>query len=406
MAAIEHGAPYGAEPGAQKTSAALSLLGAVAGIAVVVMLIVAAATLKTMGIDRPTDPVTLSLLAAGAVFMLGGGIVAMSRLGLGGAVALVGALFWIAGCISFKSFGWILAAPVVLGFLGALTGLIANDRKVSAQDATLIYRQSGLTRLTHWTWAIAMFFLLLSGLQIFNARPNLYIGQQSGFAFENSIVDIFAVNRDGGPVGQTKIFGKTFDTTGVLGVSGTAERPTFTAFPGWATIPSYRDLGTGRVVHFFFAWILVGTLAIWLINAIATGHLWRDIILKPRDLKGLPRDIVDHIRLRFSHGRSYTPLQKVAYFGVFVIAFPLIILTGLTMSPGMDAAWPWLLELFGGRQTARTIHFIAMLAFVLFFVVHIIMVLLANPINELRSMITGYYKTNTHLEPDSKGEEH
>lgn len=202
------------------------------------------------------------------------------------------------------------------------------------------------------------------------------------------------MNREGGPQGQTKIFGYTFDTTGVLGVSGTADRPSFTAFPGWATIPSYRDLGTGRVVHFFFAWLLVGTLAIWLVNALFTGHLWRDVILKPRDLRELPRDIVDHIRLRFTHGRSYTPLQKLAYFGVFAIAFPLIILTGLTMSPGMDAAWPWLLDLFGGRQTARTIHFFAMLAFVVFFIVHILMVVLAGPINELRSMITGYYRTN------------
>ena len=200
------------------------------------------------------------------------------------------------------------------------------------------------------------------------------------------------------------LFGQIFDTTGVLGMSGSAEQPTFTAFPGWVTIPSYRDLGTGRVVHFFFAWILVGTLAIWLINALFTGHLWRDIILKPRDIRGLPKDIIDHIRLRFTHGKSYSPLQKIAYFGVFIVAFPLIIATGLTMSPNFDATAPWLLELFGGRQTARTIHFITMLAFVLFFVVHIIMVVLANPINELRSMITGYYKTNT--DHGSSGEEH
>jgi thiosulfate reductase cytochrome b subunit len=311
----------------------------------------------------------------------------------------------MAGCISFKSFGWLLSIPVALAFLGSLTGMIVNDRAASESDARLIYRQDVMTRLTHWVWAIAMFFLLLSGLQIFNARPNLYIGQESGFAYENSILDIYALNRDGGPVGQTKIFGQTFDTTGVLGVSGTAERPSFTAFPGWATIPSYRDLGTGRVVHFFFAWILVGTLGMWLVNAISTGHLWRDIILKPRVLRELPQDIVAHIKLRFTHGKTYTPLQKLAYFGVFVVAFPLIILTGLTMSPGMDAAWPWLLDLFGGRQTARTIHFFAMLAFVLFFIVHIIMVVLAGPINELRSMITGYYRTNVRDGADAGGKE-
>lgn len=404
MTVMEQGAPMGFHPGARKTAASLSLIGAALAAVVVVLLFAAPAMLAQWGVDRAVDTVSISLLAAGVVFMVLGGVIVVPRLGLGGAIVLIGVLFWVAGCISFKSFGWVLAAPLLLAFLGALTGMISNDRNVSQTQSSLIYRQNGITRLTHWVWAVAMFFLLLSGLQIFNARPNLYIGQQSGFGFENSFLDIYAANGASGPIGQTKLFGQVFDTSGVLGMSGSAEQPDFTAFPGWATIPSYRDLATGRVVHFFFAWILVGTLAIWLINALFTGHLWRDIILKPRDIRGLPRDIWDHIRLRFTHGKSYTPLQKVAYFGVFVVAFPLIIATGLTMSPNFDATAPWLLELFGGRQTARTIHFLTMMAFVLFFVVHIIMVVLANPINELRSMITGYYKTNT--DHGSKSEEH
>ncbi len=398
MAVIEGTLPPGAAPGARVTAAGLSLIGAVTGAAFVLFLIFARDLLTPLGFTRDADAVVVSLYAASVVFMALGGIVAFARLGLGGTIALIGALFWMVACIVFKSFGWLLAVPVAFAFLGALTGMIANDRMATESDPRLIYRQDVMTRITHWSWAIAMFFLLLSGLQIFNARPNLYIGQESGFSYENSILDIYALNREGGPVGETKIFGKVFTTTGVLGVSGSADRPSFVAFPGWATIPSSRDLGTGRVVHFFFAWILVGTLLMWLVNAISTGHLWRDIILKPRDIRGLPKDIVDHIRLRFTHGKTYSPLQKVAYFGVFVVAFPLIILTGLTMSPGMDAAWPWLLDLFGGRQTARTIHFFAMLSFVLFFIVHIAMVVLAGPFNELRSMITGYYRTNTHGE--------
>jgi thiosulfate reductase cytochrome b subunit len=398
MAVVEGTMPAGAAPGARNTAAGLSLIGAITGGAFLLFLVVARDLLTPLGITRQADAMVVSLYAAAAVFMALGGVVAFARLGLGGAIALIGALFWMVGCIAFKSFGWLLAVPVTFAFLGALTGMIANDRVASANDSRLIYRQDVTTRITHWIWAIAMFFLLLSGLQIFNARPNLYIGQESGFGYQNSILDIYALNRDPAPVGQTKIFGYVFDTTGVLGVSTTNGRASFVAFPGWATIPSNRDLATGRVVHFFFAWILVGTLAMWLVNAITTGHLWRDIILKPRDIRGLPKDIWDHIRLRFTHGKSYTPLQKVAYFGVFVVAFPLIILTGLTMSPGMDAAWPWLVDIFGGRQTARTLHFFAMLAFVLFFIVHIVMVVLAGPFNELRSMITGYYKTNTHGE--------
>ena len=90
---------------------------------------------------------------------------------------------------------------------------------------------------------------------------------------------------------------------------------------------------------------------------------------------------------------------------MFFVLFPLIILTGLTMSPTMNAGWPWLVDLFGGRQTARTIHFVVMVLLVLFFVIHVAMVVLAGPINELRSMITGYYRTSPGTKPDaaSKG---
>ena len=128
----------------------------------------------------------------------------------------------------------------------------------------LIYRQSIWTRVTHWVWAICLFFLLLTGLQIFNAHPALYIGQQSGFEFENSVFKIGAVNTDAGPRGQTTVLGQNFDSTALgLGMSGNAERPVYTGFPGGVTIPSYRDLGTGRVVHFFFGWVFVATMLIW-----------------------------------------------------------------------------------------------------------------------------------------------
>jgi thiosulfate reductase cytochrome b subunit len=347
----------------------------------------------SLGVVGTADPFALATYAAAPVFLLLGGAVALVRPGLGGAIALFAALVYVAALLFGKSFGWVQAVPLVLGFTGSIGGLIANDRAARAADARLIYRQAILTRVTHWTWAIAMFFLLLSGLNIWNAHPALYIGQESGFEYDNAILRIGAENTDAGPRGFTTVFGQKFDTTGVLGMSGSAARPQYVGFPGWATIPSYRDLATGRVVHFFFAWIMVGALAIWLISSLANGHFWRDIVLKPRDIRELPRDIVDHIRLKFDHGKGYSPLQKLAYFGVFIVILPLIILTGLTMSPGMDAAWPWLLDIFGGRQTARTLHFVGMLLLVLFFVVHIVMVVLAGPFNELRSMITGYYRT-------------
>lgn len=259
---------------------------------------------------------------------------------------------------------------------------------------SLIYRQSIWTRMTHWTWVVCLFFLLFSGLQIFNAHPSLYVGQESGFAYDNTIFSTYAIDTPAGPQGRTHIFGREFDTTGLLGISGPANQPQFRGFPSSVTIPSYQDLATGRVIHFFFAWLLVTTLLVWLVASLITGHLRRDLLPTGKDLVNLPKDIADHARFRFHHGRSYNALQKLAYCGVFFILFPLVILTGLSMSPGMNAAWPWLLDLFGGRQTARTLHFLAMVLLVLFFGVHILMVVAAGPINELRSMITGWYRTS------------
>ncbi len=271
--------------------------------------------------------------------------------------------------------------------------------KLTAErDGPLVRRHALTTRLTHWLWVICLFFLLLSGLQIFMARPDLYVGQQSGFAFDNTILSIGAGMRDGELVGLTRVFGSTFETTGWLGAieRGGALQPQ--TFPSWLTVPSYRDLATGRVVHFFFAWILVGTLLVWLLGSLFNRHLSRDLLPGGRDAAGLPRDIADHARLRLHHRRTYGPLQKLSYFAVLFVALPLMIATGLTMSPGINAYAPWMLDLFGGRQTARTIHFAIMLLLVAFVVVHIVMVLLAGPFNELRSMVTGWMRVDREEE--------
>ncbi|KQT83540.1 cytochrome b/b6 domain-containing protein [Aurantimonas sp. Leaf443] len=267
------------------------------------------------------------------------------------------------------------------------------------ESGPLVYRQRLATRLTHWAWAICLFFLLLSGLQIFMARPDLYLGQQSGFEFDNTILSIGAAFDGSTLTGRTVVFGHAFDTTGWLGAvwnaDGNLERR---SFPQWATIPGYRDLATGRVVHFFFAWGLVLTLAIWLAASLVNRHIRQDLLPSKADLKALPRDIADHARLRFRHEGRYNVLQKLSYGGVLFVALPLIILTGLTMSPGVNAAAPWMLDLFGGRQTARTLHFGVMLALLAFFVVHVAMVLLAGPFNEMRSIVTGWYRTDPESE--------
>ena len=255
----------------------------------------------------------------------------------------------------------------------------------------LVYRQRLLTRITHWVWAVSLFFLLLTGLQIFNAFPSLHIGAESGFDYDNAILKIAAREVDGELQGVTQVFGASFDTTGVLGVSNGEAR----AFPAALTIPSTTSLATGRVIHFCFAWVLVITLVVWLVASALNGHL-RQLIPTWADLRALPRDMADHARLRFHHTRDYGVLQKLAYASVLFVALPLMILTGLSMSPGFNAAAPWLLDLFQGRQTARTVHFLTMLALIGFFAVHMAMILLAGPLNEMRSILTGWYRTDEH----------
>jgi thiosulfate reductase cytochrome b subunit len=163
-----------------------------------------------------------------------------------------------------------------------------------------VYRQRLITRITHWVWAVSLFFLLLTGLQIFNAFPSLHIGRESGFDYDTAILAIGAVEVAGELRGVTRILGAEFDTTGVLGVSGGDVR----AFPAALTIPSTQSLATGRVIHFFFAWVLVVTLAVWLVASALNGHL-RQLIPTSADLKALPRDIADHARLRFHRGADY-----------------------------------------------------------------------------------------------------
>ncbi|WP_229804614.1 cytochrome b/b6 domain-containing protein [Neogemmobacter tilapiae] len=277
----------------------------------------------------------------------------------------------------------------------------------SSEDAMpkgpLVRRHSLATRLTHWGWAISLFFLLLSGLQIFNAFPSLHIGQESGFDYDNAVFSIGAEQVQGEWRGITRVFGQSFDTTGYLGLSGESipglKPGEFRAFPAALTVPSYQSLALGRSVHFLFAWGLVISLAAWLIFSALNGHL-RHLWPSLSDLRRLPADLWDHLRFRFHHSVKYGPLQKLTYALVLFVALPGMILTGLCLSPGFNAAAPWLLDLFGGRQTARTLHFLIMLGLVVFFIIHIAMILLAGPINELRSIVTGWYRT------DAKGEHH
>ncbi len=258
----------------------------------------------------------------------------------------------------------------------------------------LVRRHSLAVRLTHWVNVISLLFLLLSGLQIFNAHPALYWGAKSTFAIP--WLAMGASEHNGMLVGETVIGPLHFNTTGLFGASKVHGAWQARGFPAWLTIPSERYLALGRRWHFFFAWLFAINGFIYLATGLISGHLKRDLTptldqLRPRHVW---HEIVEHARLRFPMGeeaRRYNVLQKGAYAGVALVVLPLMVLTGMTMSPSLDASFPVLLQVFGGRQSARSIHFICANLIVAFVVVHLIMVVISGLWNNLRSMITGRY---------------
>jgi thiosulfate reductase cytochrome b subunit len=258
----------------------------------------------------------------------------------------------------------------------------------------LVYRHAVLTRLTHWINVVALTLLLMSGLNIFGAHPALYWGQKAVFA--DPWLSITAHQKGAGMIGVTQIGSAKFQTTGVLGVSGKPGEQVAVAFPSWATAPSFRDLADSRHWHFFFAWVFVINGLIYWLGGLISGHIRKDLGITRADvkLKNIWHEIVTHAQLKFPKGeeaRRYNVLQKATYLGVVLILLPLMVLTGLCMSPGFDAAAPWVVDLFGGRQSARTIHFLSAFTIVGFVLLHLFMVVASGTWNNIRSMITGRY---------------
>lgn len=250
----------------------------------------------------------------------------------------------------------------------------------------LVYRHPALTRLTHWIWVACLLLLAGSGLNIFMAHPVLHVGEQSGFEFDNAVLAVGAVRGDDGVHGTVEIFGRRFETTGWLGVSDGMPR----AVPSWASVPSFPDLATASVIHLFFAWLLVAVWILWLVASLANGHFRRDILIRWRHIQAVPKQVKEYAKLRIVPVTPYSALQRLSYAAVMLLLLPLMVATGLAMSPAAHAIFPPLEWMFGGRETARTLHFAGMTLLALFVLVHLAMVLLTEPINGLRGMITGW----------------
>jgi len=222
-----------------------------------------------------------------------------------------------------------------------------------------VFRHRIATRLWHWVNAVALFVLLGSGLGISNAHPRLYWGR----------------------------YGANFD-------HAWWQLP---RFPAWLTIPSGYNLAISRRWHLFFALVLAFGLLAYMVASLVNRHFTRDLLVRRGELGAahLAEDVRDHWNFRFHDpddpGR-YNTLQKLSYIVVLFVLLPLVILSGIALSPGMNAAWPWMLAVWGGRQSARSVHFLGMIGLAGFTVVHLVLVILAGAVNEVRSMLTGRWR--------------
>lgn len=277
-----------------------------------------------------------------------------------------------------------------------------TETKRPVADGYLYYRHSLPVRIMHWLTVILLPILLMSGLNIFNAHSALYWGKSS-YTGAPPLLELRSKEGNKGEiVGVTSIFGHAFNTTGFLGASkGTDGALHDRGFPSWLTLPGVQWLAMARRWHLFFAWGLALTAICFASYSIFSRHLKRDLLPTEEDWHSIGKTLMDHILLRHPTGeaaKDYNVMQKLAYLMVIFMLLPLIILNGLGMSPGLDALLPGWVDLFGGRQSVRTIHFVLSWALVAFVAVHLFQVIVTGFWNNLRSMITGKFKIRSEGE--------
>jgi thiosulfate reductase cytochrome b subunit len=264
----------------------------------------------------------------------------------------------------------------------------------TAETPRRFYRHRLPVRVMHWINVVCLTILLMSGLNIFNAHPALYWGEDS--IHSPPWLLITAVPSGSGQVGVTQIAGHQFVTDGVLGVSRSSMtgQMMVRAFPSWATIPGARWLSMARHWHFFFAWLFVVNGIAYVLYTVVSGHLRRDLTPTHGELRSIGRSFVDHLLFRHPTGeaaRRYNVLQNLTYLAVIFMLLPLIVLAGMAMSPALDSVFGGWVQWLGGRQSARTLHFLAAAGLLFFVLIHVFEVIVSGAWNHLRSMITGYY---------------
>lgn len=224
--------------------------------------------------------------------------------------------------------------------------------------AARIYRHRLTTRLWHWVNVVTIFIMIGSGATILNAHPHLYWGE-------------FGANPDHPWLNTPHI-------------------------PAYLTIPAGYNLAIARRWHLLFALVLGFGLLFYMVSSVINRHFVRDFRLRLAELTPahLWFDVKQHLSLRFhdpDHPNARNIFQKLSYVLVIFGLIPAMIVSGLALSPTMAAGWPWVLDIVGGRASARSVHFIAASGLVLFIIVHLVLVILAGAWGEVTSMVTGWW---------------
>jgi thiosulfate reductase cytochrome b subunit len=222
-----------------------------------------------------------------------------------------------------------------------------SEIEVREDEVTATPRHSLLVRVTHWVFTLSFLGLVASGYLIIMVLPRFYWGQTGGL--------------EATPLFSLHFAPKLISRSGIF-----------------------------RSLHFQSAWVAVITGLVYVVSGLLTGHFRREMV--PADLSwGTVREhLVSHLRLMNPEGdESYNVLQRITYLGVVFVLFPMILWTGLAMSPAVIAVFPWLVSILGGHQTARTLHFFLADMLVLFLVVHVGMVVLAGFADRMRGMTWG-----------------
>jgi thiosulfate reductase cytochrome b subunit len=232
---------------------------------------------------------------------------------------------------------------------------------------TVVSRHSALVRVTHWITTLAFLALLVTGIEILISHPRFYWGEAGNI-----------------------------HTTPLFKIPIPASRATVPTGYGYV-LPDQN--GWSRYLHFQSAWVLVLTGLLYVIFSFFSGHLRKNLLPAGADLswRACSTSIANHLRFKRpgeEEAWSYNLLQRVTYLAVIFVLFPLIIWTGLAMSPAVASVFPSAVSVLGGQQSARTIHFFVTVLLFLFLLVHVMMIGLAGFRNRMRAMITGRVSTN------------